>query len=215
MPPPQIPPIFLSTSLTKTLLSPTNGPPYKVHQTAATSSKIPNPFFNITARTPSPPSFPSDPQSTTTTKPPAILNTLFLSRPSPTVQGHLLIHCGPGITGQNAIAHGGFLATVLDEVCGNLISAEGVDGGLGMFTVRLDVRYVRPVFVDDFDVSGGEGGGQGGKGKGEASVIVASAQIERVEGRKVFVSACVKDSDGEVCTRGDAVFVKKKGQAAL
>ncbi|KAL4958331.1 HotDog domain-containing protein [Aspergillus filifer] len=208
MPPPQqIPRIFLSTPLTKFLLSQSpiddkdkdkdkdKEPAYKIHATAATSSKIPNPFFNITARSPPVPPAPSN---STSPLPPAVLSTLFISRPSPKISGHLLIHCGTGITGQNSIAHGGFLATCLDEVCGNLISAEGVDGGLGMFTVQLNVTYQAPVFVDEV----------GG------SVIVASAIVERVEGRKVFVSAVVRDSKGEVCTLGEAVFVKK-GQAAL
>ncbi|KAL4800334.1 HotDog domain-containing protein [Aspergillus venezuelensis] len=209
MPPPTLPQqqiqaIFLSTPLTKSLLSQNDTKAeekeqeqlYKIHTTAATSFKIPNPFFNITARTPSPSNTAS---KTSSNSPPAVLQTLFLSRPLPKPQGHLLLHVGTGITGQNAIAHGGFLATCLDEVCGNLISAEGVDGGLGMFTVQLDVKYQVPVFIDE----------------GEGSVIVASAKVERIEGRKVFVNACVRDKDGVVCTRGEAVFVKKKGVAAL
>ncbi|KAL4962550.1 PaaI family thioesterase [Aspergillus stella-maris] len=211
MPPPtlpqhQIPGIFLSTPLTKYLLSQEDAdkdknkqPPYKIHTTAATSSKIPNPFFNITARSPPIPPSPINPNPTSQPAPPAILLTLFLSRPLPKPSAHLLLHVGTGVTGQNAIAHGGFLATCLDEVCGNLISAEGVDGGLGMFTVQLDVKYQAPVFIDE----------------GAGSVIVASAEVERVEGRKVFVEACVRDKDGVICTRGEAVFVKKKGQAAL
>ncbi|KAL4932919.1 PaaI family thioesterase [Aspergillus undulatus] len=196
---PDIPPIFLNNPLTSSLLTTT--PKYTLHtRTTPTSTKIPNPFFNFTLN--------SNSHSTTSSSFPsagAVYTTLFLSRPHPIPEGHLLLHIGPGITGQDGIAHGGFLATVMDEVCGNLIAAEGVDAGLGMFTARLDVRYLRPAFVRE-DLGTGEGNGV---------VIVATARVERVEGRKVFVAGEIRDALGEVCTSAEAVFVKKQPQAAL
>ena len=205
--PPPISPIFHTTPLTSTLLT---DPSYKsLPQSSA--SRFVDPFFRITARTSS-----------------AVLATHFLYRTAPSPEGHLLIHCGRGVTGQNGIAHGGFLATVMDEVTGNLISATGLDDGLGMFTVKLETGYKRPVFVGGTTTSslGGSGsgsstiGGGGGGDTGEtdaekelgtgASVIVATAKLEKVEGRKVFVEAVIRDQQGEVCTTAEVIFVKKR-----
>jgi acyl-coenzyme A thioesterase PaaI-like protein len=142
----------------------------------------------------------------------AVIQTLFLTgRPKAKqtqvsdaeakekIEGHLLLRVGRGITGQTGIAHGGFLATVMDEVCGNLVAAANLDEGLGMFTARLSLGYKRPVLVPE-DESG--------------TVIVASARVERVEGRKVFIEGVVRDGNGVVCTTAEAIFVKKRALPA-
>ncbi|KAL2818196.1 HotDog domain-containing protein [Aspergillus cavernicola] len=138
----------------------------------------------------------------------ALLRATFLFRtstsPSSTPTGHLLLHLGPDICGQPGIAHGGFLATVLDEVCGNLINYAGLDGGVGMFTGGLDVKYKRPVLVDDRE--GGEG---------TVIVATATARVGMGMGRKVVVEGVIRDSSGEVCTTAEAVFVKKRGEGVL
>ncbi|KAI9374881.1 HotDog domain-containing protein [Aspergillus egyptiacus] len=118
--------------------------------------------------------------------------TLFLFRASSSYQdgpeGHLLLLVGKDVCGQPGIAHGGFLATVMDEMA------------------RLDVGYKRPVFV------GGDGDGENGmrEGNGDGTILVATARVKGVEGRKVFVEAAIRDGDGVVCTTAEAVFVKKK-----
>jgi acyl-coenzyme A thioesterase PaaI-like protein len=60
-----------------------------------------------------------------------------------------MVHIGPGVCGQSGIAHGGFLTTVMDEVCGTLIPWTGLDNGLGMFTVSLKLEYKAPVYVPE------------------------------------------------------------------
>ncbi|KAL4903770.1 HotDog domain-containing protein [Aspergillus multicolor] len=112
-------------------------------------------------------------------------------------EGRLLLHLGPGVTGQSGIAHGGFLATVLDEVCGNLVAVARLDGGLGMFTASLGLTYKRPVFVGH-----------------EGTVVVASARVVRVEGRKVFIEGVIRDVDGVECTAAEAIFVRKRAVEA-
>ncbi|KAL4816499.1 HotDog domain-containing protein [Aspergillus spinulosporus] len=152
-----------------------------------------NPFFRITSHSGT-----------------AVLQTVFLtgrlkegqtqvSEAKTKIEGHLLLRVGRGITGQTGIAHGGFLATVMDEVCGNLVAAANLDEGLGMFTARLSLGYKRPVLVPE-DESG--------------TVIVASARVERVEGRKVFIEGIVRDGNGVVCTTAEAIFVKKRALPA-
>lgn len=207
--PPPIPPIFNKTPITSTLVT---DPSYKPLPQSSVS-RYGDPFFRITAHTPS-----------------AVLDTHFLYRATPNPEGHLLIHCGSGITGQNGIAHGGFLATVMDEVSGTLISVTGLDEGLGMFTVKLALGYKRPVFVrGTTSLSGGgswsigAGGGTGGMdaeeelrmGTGAGTVIVATAKLEKIEGRKVFIEAVIRNEDGEVCTTAEVIFVKKRPAAGV
>ncbi|KAL4806287.1 HotDog domain-containing protein [Aspergillus unguis] len=160
--------------------------------TVPISFKIPNPFVRRTLTHPS-----SD----------AVLSTAYIARRNPHPEAHLLLHVGRGVTGQDGIAHGGFLAVVMDEVCGCLISSTEIDGGKGMFTGGLALKYLKPVWVEKGD--GDE------KQEEKGSVIVATARAERVEGRKVFVSAGIRDKDGELCTTAEAVFVLRRGEAAL
>lgn len=69
----------------------------------------------------------------------------------------------------------------------------GVQGCLG----GLRVGFRRLVFVDGLKNKEGRGGR-----------LLLTARVERVEGRKVFVS------QGEVCKTAEAVFIKNK-KAAL
>lgn len=116
----------------------------------------------------------------------------------------------------------------MDEVSGNLISVTGLDEGLGMFTVKLALGYKRPVFVGGTTgLSGGGngsigGGGTGGMdpeelrmGTGAGTVIVATAKLEKIEGRKVFIEAAIRNEEGEVCTTAEVIFVKKRPAAGV
>ncbi|KAL4885159.1 hypothetical protein BJY04DRAFT_180296 [Aspergillus karnatakaensis] len=75
-----------------------------------------------------------------------------------------------------------------------------------MFTVHLGIGYRRAVVVPE-SVADGEGKGVG---KGKGTVIMATARLSRVEGRKVFIDGEIRDMSGEVCTTVEAIFVKKK-----
>lgn len=101
----------------------------------------------------------------------------------------------------------------MDEATGNLIAATGLDEGLGMFTVKLDVGYKRPVFVGEPSISSGSDV-EKELGTG-TSVIVATAKLGKTDGRKVFVEAVIRNADGEVCTTADAIFVKKRPAAGV
>ncbi|KAJ0427124.1 HotDog domain-containing protein [Aspergillus carlsbadensis] len=135
----------------------------------------------------------------------AVIRTAFIFRTLPNPEGHLLLQVGHGVCGQSGVAHGGFLATVMDEVSGNLIASTRLDEGLGMYTAALNMGYKRPVLVEGFDLTTGKG-----VGDGRGSVIVATAKLGRVEGRKVFIAAEIRDERGEVCTTAELIFVKKK-----
>lgn len=105
-------------------------------------------------------------------------------------EGYMLLQLGNGITGQPAIAHGGFLATVMDEVTGNLIGNAKLDRGRGMFTGYLKTNYHKPVAAP--------------------GVILAVSKVTRQEGRKIFLEAAIKDETGDVCTTAEALFIAKR-----
>lgn len=105
-------------------------------------------------------------------------------------KAYLLIKLGKGVTGQPDIVHGGFLATVMDEVTGRLVSATGIDDGNGMFTVSIKVDYLKPVRAP--------------------GIIMAVANVSKREGRKTFLEAFIKDVSGDVCTAAEVLFLSKR-----
>jgi acyl-coenzyme A thioesterase PaaI-like protein len=86
-------------------------------------------------------------------------------------------------TGAPGIAHGGAVATVVDDVLGFLLYV--VDDAA--VTRRLVVEYLRPVLIGTrYDVR---------------------AKVERREGRKLFFSCTGTGPDGVVAFRGEGLFV--------
>ncbi|MCU1622907.1 MAG: Thioesterase superfamily protein [Frankiales bacterium] len=85
--------------------------------------------------------------------------------------------------GAPGIAHGGTVAALVDDLC-----------GFSLFIIRkaavtrkLEVEYLKPVLVGvPYDVVG---------------------RVQRVEGRKVFVSAEGTGPDGTLTFRGSALFI--------
>lgn len=105
-------------------------------------------------------------------------------------QGYLLMELGAAVAGQHGIAHGGFLATIIDEVTGGLINASELDNGYGIFTATLNVSYHRPLMAQGF--------------------ILATAEVVKREGRKIYMGSEIRDADGNVCTTGDVLFIIKR-----
>lgn len=124
-----------------------------------------------------------------------ILKYLFIIRRlqvngAPAHEGHMLLDLGYGIEGQKNIAHGGFNAAVLDQLTGALVGNVGLDGGKGMFTAYLNVSYRSPVFVP--------------------SVVIATARVDRKEGRKIWVQGQIEDLNGNICTTAEVLFLIKR-----
>ena len=85
---------------------------------------------------------------------------------------------GPGI------AHGGAVATVVDDLLGYLLYVVRKPG----VTRKLEVEYLKPVLVDAaYDVRG---------------------RVDSVDGRKVWVSCEGRDEQGTVCFRGSGLFLE-------
>jgi acyl-coenzyme A thioesterase THEM4 len=122
------------------------------------------------------------------------------------------IDTSSGINGFPGVAHGGFVAAIIDEVMGFLINsyvraatenaaANPADGpqqeaipmtipGSSVMTAELTTKYRRPV------------------PSGEP--LLVRAWIDKVEGRKMWVSATIEAEDREVLTEGLALFIALK-----
>lgn len=88
--------------------------------------------------------------------------------------------------GAPGLAHGGALATVMDELLGSCLWLLH----LYSVTAHLEVDYVRPVPV--------------------GTTLALSAEGLKVEGRKFYArgEARLDSPDGEVCVRSEGLFVK-------
>ena len=85
---------------------------------------------------------------------------------------------GPGV------AHGGAVATVVDDLLGYLLYVVRKPG----VTRKLEVEYLKPVLVDEpHEVRG---------------------RVDRVDGRKVWVSCEGTDARGVVRFRGTGLFIE-------
>ena len=85
---------------------------------------------------------------------------------------------GPGI------AHGGAVATVVDDLLGYLLYVVRKAG----VTRKLEVEYLKPVLVDH--------------------EYVVRGRVDSVDGRKVWVSCEGTDTSGVVCFRGAGLFLE-------
>ncbi|KAB8221471.1 HotDog domain-containing protein [Aspergillus novoparasiticus] len=93
-------------------------------------------------------------------------------------EGYIVMQIGAGVSGKDGVAHGGFLATLMDELTGGLVAALGLDRGLGIRTASLNTTYHKLLLAQGF--------------------IMARAEIVKVERRKVFVKAEIRDAAGNV-----------------
>jgi acyl-coenzyme A thioesterase PaaI-like protein len=86
--------------------------------------------------------------------------------------------------GAPGFAHGGAVATALDDTIGTLL----VVLRRPAVTARLEVNYRRPVFVD--------------------CGYSIEAWIDRIEGRKLHLAASMRDEAGEIVADANALFLE-------
>ncbi len=91
-------------------------------------------------------------------------------------------HLGPLYEGPPQSVHGGVVALILDQLCGEAAAAGGVPGMTGTLTIRYEQRT--PL--------------------GDCS---ASAWVDRVEGVKTFVKGEMRQADGEVTATCEGIFI--------
>ncbi|KAF2198359.1 hypothetical protein GQ43DRAFT_378806 [Delitschia confertaspora ATCC 74209] len=113
-----------------------------------------------------------------------------------------ILDLGNGVSGHPHIAHGGFVATMLDEILSMLITLnvvrehkeareQGRDiGHTGLFTAYLNTTYKKPVPTP--------------------GVVLCNAKFERREGKKIIVTGTIEDGMGKVYATAEGLFVYAK-----
>ncbi|KAF2024773.1 hypothetical protein EK21DRAFT_77966 [Setomelanomma holmii] len=114
-----------------------------------------------------------------------------------------LIRVGDGLNGYPSIAHGGLVATLLDEVCGVLIvlnmekSKERMkeSGKAGPCSMNYMTAYLNTIYKKPVPTPG---------------VLKCTAKFERRDGRKLYVRATIENGKGTIYTVGEAMFIEVK-----
>ncbi|QDS75736.1 hypothetical protein FKW77_008319 [Venturia effusa] len=105
---------------------------------------------------------------------------------------------GDGVNGFPHICHGGFVATLLDEVMGILLSVnqeylhreKGEPLEITSMTASINVKYLAPVTTP--------------------GILLGRAWVERLEKRKIFIRSGIEDGEGKELTVAEALFVKAR-----
>jgi acyl-coenzyme A thioesterase THEM4 len=113
------------------------------------------------------------------------------ARTNTTGEIYVLLELGTGVDGHAGVAHGGVLATVLDEVMGALVYLH-MREGWAAFTAEMKVGFRRVVRTP--------------------GVLGVRAWVERGEGRKLWVRAEGGEGEGAPAVVGEAVFVVVGGE---
>jgi acyl-coenzyme A thioesterase PaaI-like protein len=104
-----------------------------------------------------------------------------------------IVALGPDVSGFPHVCHGGIVATLCDEVMGELINVNlkhGTIGRTSYMTAYLNTTYKGRVVTP--------------------GTVLAVARMARVEGRKLFIGCTIEDGEGIVLTRCEALFVGLK-----
>lgn len=95
-----------------------------------------------------------------------------------------LFQGGLHLQGVPGFVHGGAIATVIDITTGMCAFAEGV-----AMTANLNIDYKKPIPL--------------------LSVVVANSQLQKIEGRKLFISCAIQSIDEKTLyTEASALFIK-------
>lgn len=107
----------------------------------------------------------------------------------------LLANLNSGLDGFPGVCHGGMVATLLDESMVSLILINIGRGALSCpwyGTVSLNMSFQKPV-------------------KTPATVLVV-VSLDKVEGRKLLITAAVQDGSGKTLAKSSAVFIGLDGK---
>ncbi|OCK83288.1 hypothetical protein K432DRAFT_322512 [Lepidopterella palustris CBS 459.81] len=114
-----------------------------------------------------------------------------------------LMDLGNGVNGHPDLCHGGFVATMLDEVCGvlltinlereqNLKRGQFAHTSLNLFTAYININYKKPVPTP--------------------SVVLCTAKIDKRVRNKLYVLGTVEDGNGTIYATSEALFVEPRSK---
>lgn len=103
---------------------------------------------------------------------------------------------GDGLNGYPATMHGGMIAALLDELTGLLLNVNvdhrnrtsSVNKPLNAMTAYLNVSYKKPLPLP--------------------GIILGTAKITRVDGRKFYMRGTLEDGCGQVYAVGEALYIE-------
>jgi acyl-coenzyme A thioesterase PaaI-like protein len=103
-----------------------------------------------------------------------------------------LMTLGTGMNGGPFILHGGLVAVLIDDVIGTLMTVNR-DQDLkplssGAVTAYLNVQYRKPVQTPQ--------------------TVLVVARSREIKGRKFYMEAEIKDSDGNVLAKADSMWIR-------
>ena len=110
-----------------------------------------------------------------------VIDFLFPYMHTPNIKGQHL-HTEPNQS-HSSIAHGGLIATLLDETLGTPIFVQT----MGCATAELSIKYERPVPIP--------------------GVVLCRSWVEKTEGRKMWINGVLEDGNGIVYVRGQSLFI--------
>ena len=104
----------------------------------------------------------------------------------------MLLSLGYGVNGYPHLCHGGVVATIVDEVMGNLLTVnKNMDnaaiGGTSV-TAYLNITYLKPVATPQ--------------------TVLLTANFREIKERKYYIDASVKDGFGVFLATAEALWVR-------
>eukprot|EP00201_Polytomella_parva_P020273 CAMPEP_0175046192 /NCGR_PEP_ID=MMETSP0052_2-20121109/4886_1 /TAXON_ID=51329 ORGANISM="Polytomella parva, Strain SAG 63-3" /NCGR_SAMPLE_ID=MMETSP0052_2 /ASSEMBLY_ACC=CAM_ASM_000194 /LENGTH=242 /DNA_ID=CAMNT_0016309895 /DNA_START=181 /DNA_END=909 /DNA_ORIENTATION=- len=109
-----------------------------------------------------------------------------------------IVNLGKEVCGFPATVHGGLTAAIVDETLGGLALSEWRQGRLGFafpaYTARLELDYKKKIPA--------------------GTIILCSTHVERIDGRKMWMSAKVTDGGDTVFATAKALFVAPRALPA-
>lgn len=105
-----------------------------------------------------------------------------------------VMELGEELNGHVNLIHGGFTATLIDDLLGSCAflerDAQGLPKDARVFTANLNVNYRRPMH--------------------DKTSYYAEAETERFEkGKKIFMKAAIYDAEGAICADATSLYIVK------
>ncbi|EQC27838.1 hypothetical protein, variant 3 [Saprolegnia diclina VS20] len=97
------------------------------------------------------------------------------------------VHFGNSLCGHEGIVHGGCISTICDELFGWTMYWIMDKAG---FTANLNVNFRKPLPAQ--------------------TLAIVTTELERIEGRKVYLKAKVQDAEGNTYTEATSLFIMPK-----
>ncbi|CAD8148309.1 unnamed protein product [Paramecium octaurelia] len=100
-------------------------------------------------------------------------------------QLHIVFNASENVKGNNNDVNSGLLATIIDNAFGQLSFLAA--GFVPTATANLQVDYKKPIKLNED--------------------YLITCEVQNIQGRKVFLKAVVQDSENNICSEANAIFL--------